>query len=185
MKKRGKAVGGSARRWRRARAVVAKRAKVRTPARRQRQGSKLALLKRELDEALERQAATAEVLRVISASPGDLEPVFQAMLENATRICAGQVRHVLRCTTASACHAPRAMHNAPRPSSSMERQRGRSSSAGRHRASTACCGRRRVVHIADATKERLIAGRSTVRPTSPKLAAHAQLVACRCSRTTS
>ncbi len=53
-------------------------------------------LTRERDDALEQQAATSEVLRVISSSAGELQPVFQTILQNATRICEAHIGILFR-----------------------------------------------------------------------------------------
>ena len=74
----------------------------------------------ELSESLEQQTATADVLKVISSSPGELEPVFKAMLENATRICDASYGVMFLCEGQGFRTA--AMHDLPR-AFAEERQR--------------------------------------------------------------
>jgi GAF domain-containing protein len=75
------------------------------------QETEVAQLRRERDEALERETATSQVLRLISKSPGNLELVFRSIVENATRICEAKFGVL----TLSAGDAFRhvAIHNAP------------------------------------------------------------------------
>jgi signal transduction histidine kinase len=66
---------------------------------------------RDLTESLEQQTATSEVLEVISSSPGELQPVFKKMLENATRVCGAnfgmmQLWDGETFNTAAACNVP-------------------------------------------------------------------------------
>ena len=65
---------------------------------------------RELHQALEQQTATSEVLEVISSSPAELKPVFEVMLERATRICEAQFGNLFlsdgQCFRAVAMHGP-------------------------------------------------------------------------------
>ncbi len=110
------------------------------------QGTGTACLTRERDEALEREKATAEVLRVISSSAGQLEPIFQAMLENAVRIC-GANFGVLFLREGDALRRM-AMHNPPAVYVEEHRRAPlvRPSAASAHGRLIAT---KRVVHIAD------------------------------------
>src|SRR5262249_3140007 len=74
----------------------------------------------ELSESLEQQTATSDVLRVISSSPGELEPVFEAMLANATRICEAKFGTLYLCE--GDAFRLGAMHNPP-PAFAEERRR--------------------------------------------------------------
>ena len=74
--------------------------------------AKVALFKRERDEALEREKASAEVLRIISTSPGELKPIFQAMLENAVRVCEAFIGN-LYLRDADGFHMVAAHHGSP------------------------------------------------------------------------
>ena len=76
----------------------------------------------DLGEALEQQTATADVLRVISSSPGDLEPVFQAMLEKAVSICDAKFGTLFR-FDGSAFHLA-ARVNTPAALAEFQKQRG-------------------------------------------------------------
>src|SRR5262245_11677910 len=79
-------------------------------------------LEKRLAEALEQQAATSEVLQVISRSPGELEPVFQAMLANATRICEAKFGNLFLYKEGSLHFA--AGHNVPPAYVEARRRRG-------------------------------------------------------------
>jgi signal transduction histidine kinase len=82
----------------------------------------LAEARRQAAEALEQQTATSEVLQVISSSPGELEPVFQAMLANAVRLCDANFGHLQ--LYENGAFRLGAMHNLPREYAQAIAERG-------------------------------------------------------------
>src|SRR5580693_2858875 len=121
MKRRGKA-GGKAADLRRPKAASRKRVAVAKPkavakSKSQPRAAAAGLQERlernrqELNEAVQQQAATSEVLRLISAAPGDLKRVFSVILESATRLCQANFG-TLYLVEGDFCRAV-AMHNAP------------------------------------------------------------------------
>jgi adenylate cyclase len=100
----------------------------------------------ETREALEQQTATAEVLQVINSSPGDLTPIFDAMLERATRLC--EAAHGQLVTFDGECFRPVAVRGESRLADWL-RQRG-PARPGPGTTMARIVGGERLVHIADA-----------------------------------
>jgi signal transduction histidine kinase len=107
----------------------------------------------ELRESLEQQTATADVLGVISSSPGELAPVFDAILENATRICEAQTGNLFLYEDSS--FRAVAIHGAP-PAYAKQRQQHPTFSVAELREDLGLVRLSRtkeIVHIADLTAE--------------------------------
>src|SRR5262249_21382982 len=105
----------------------------------------------ELRETLQQQTATSEVLQVISSSPGELQPVFDAMLANATRICEAKFG-TLYLRDGDIFHAA-SLHNAPPAFAEDYRKRG-PIRPGPATVLGRLIRTKQVVHLADATREK-------------------------------
>jgi signal transduction histidine kinase len=105
---------------------------------------------RELSESLERQMATSEVLGIISSSPGELEPVFDAMLANATRIC--EAKYGMLWLSEGGGFRPVALHGLP-PALAAERQRDMILRPDPDHPFSRLIHTKQVVHVDDITAE--------------------------------
>ena len=128
----------------------------------------------DLSESLEQQTATTDVLRVISNSSGDLQPVFDAVLANATRICEARFGMMwliegdeARCV---------ALHNAPEAFAEL-RQREPIIRPGPDTAMGRLLKTKQVVHIEDAKAERAYVEGDPVRRANTDLAGARTIVA--------
>jgi GAF domain-containing protein len=120
-------------------------------------------LKRELADALERQKATSEILSVISGSPGELEPVFKAMLENATRVCASKFGTMY--LREGDAFRTVAMYGAP-PAYEEVRMRQPLFHPGPGTGLGRTARTKQVVHVADVTAEQAYTARDSMRTTA-------------------
>src|SRR3954447_3400049 len=109
--------------------------------------AKLSHRERDLAEALGRETATAEVLQVINSSPGDLTPVFDAILDKAQRVC-GVEHAALELFDGERMHAA-AVHGA---SNRFEETLRGGYKAMDHPAARALLEGERIAHIVDATQ---------------------------------
>ena len=108
----------------------------------------------DLSESLEQQTATSEVLRVISSSPGDLKPVFDTILGNATRICEAKFGTLQ--LYESGGFRMKSMHNAPRAYAEAIAQREQREPIFRPGALSGLArvaATKQTVHISDYTKD--------------------------------
>jgi two-component system, NtrC family, sensor kinase len=111
-------------------------------------------LRRELDEAREQQAATTDVLRIVSASSGEVKPVFQALLNNAVRICDAKFG-LLALYEGDSVFRTVAMHNLPPAHAQRvaERRDAHGSRAHPLSAHGRVAATKRVVHVFDYREE--------------------------------
>src|SRR5262245_12055576 len=129
---------------------------------------------RELSEALEQQTATSQVLGVISSSPGELEPVFRSMLENATRLCEAKFGdlYVIEGDAFRIC----AQHGAP-PAYAEERRRNPVMRAGPGTGVARAAQTKQAVHIVDVRAEPAYAEGDPMRIATADLAGARTLLA--------
>ena len=109
----------------------------------------------DLTESLEQQTATSEVLQVISSSPGDVQPVFATMLENAVRICDATFGNIYR-WDGTALHLV-SSHNTP--PAYAEHRRHSPFRADQNNAVAQMITRKKVVHVLDAAANETYATR--------------------------
>jgi GAF domain-containing protein len=119
-----------------------------------------------LSEALEQRTATAEVLQVISSSPGELQPVFEAMLENATRICGANFGNLYLCDGEEFHIA--AQHNTP--AALVEERKRTPIRSAPNTIVDRMARTKQAVHIVDLTAEQTYLERHPVDVTAAELA---------------